>query len=387
VEFCDRIKKRPALGWGRVIELRIPVHDPARWSRREVSESLTDALDFLTGDRWQITFTGRKKPEEAPPQGQFDIPPGTSAVIPFSDGMDSRAVAGLVGRELGNRLIRVRLGSKTIDLPSASHRKQPFTSVPYRVRTGKTSGETSARSRGFKFATVSGVAAYLVGAGEIIVPESGQGALGSALVAVGHAYEDYRNHPLFTDRMQKYLTTLFGHDVRFRFPRLWYTKGQTLAAAAAETRDDSCLVAWSCWQQNRHVSVDRHRRQCGVCAACMLRRLSVYAAGLTEPPETYVWEDLSAPTFEAGAARGFNKITRALHEYAIAGTLHLDHLAGLRGSVVHAPSLRLSAFQLAKSQQLAQGEAETRLDHLLAQHQQEWRNFVQSLGSKSFVAH
>ncbi len=29
VEFCDRVKKRPKLGWGLDIHLKLPVHDPA----------------------------------------------------------------------------------------------------------------------------------------------------------------------------------------------------------------------------------------------------------------------------------------------------------------------------------------------------------------------
>lgn len=386
VEFCDRIKKRPALGWGREIELHVSVHDPSRWSSKAVSESLTDTLNFLTGDRWQITFAARKAPELPPRQSCLDIPPGITAVIPFSDGMDSRAVAGLEGQKLGSRLIRVRLGSKTIDRPSSRDTMQPFTSVPYRVKIGKRGGETSARSRGFKFATVSGVAAYLVGAPEIIVPESGQGALGSALVAVGHAYEDYRNHPLFTERMEKYLKALFGHSVRFQYPRLWHTRGETLSAFAAEFNDKSFLDTWSCWQRNSQVSVDKRRRHCGVCAACILRRLSVHASGFSEQPEAYVWENLSAPTFEGGAARNFNQIARALREYAIAGTLHFDHLAELRSSTIHAPSLRRSALQLARSRGLAPPDAERRLDRLLARHRQEWRSFVQSLGPDSFIA-
>lgn len=386
VEFCDRIKKRPALGWGRAIEVRIPVHELGRWRDEDVHQNLTDALNFLTGDRWTITFVKRERPEEAPQQGTFEIPPSTQAVIPFSDGMDSRAVADLVARELNNRLVRVRLGSKTIDQASDRGRK-PFTSVPYRVRTGKGTGETSARSRGFKFATVSGVAAYLIGAREIIVPESGQGALGSALVAVGHAYEDYRNHPLFTDRMEKYFDALFGRAIKFRFPRLWYTKGETLDAYASIAKGETALDAWSCWQQSRQVSVDGKKRQCGICAACMLRRLSVHAANLAESPETYVWENLSARSFEEGAASGFDNVTPALREYAIAGALHLDHLAGLHGSPLHEISLRRAAFQLAKSQELTMRNAISRLDRLLAQHQKEWRAFIDSLGPRSFIRH
>src|SRR5438309_650634 len=52
VEFCDRIKRRPALGWGRTIELRIPVHEPNRWNAPTVSGALHEALEFLTGDCW-----------------------------------------------------------------------------------------------------------------------------------------------------------------------------------------------------------------------------------------------------------------------------------------------------------------------------------------------
>jgi Queuosine biosynthesis protein QueC len=210
--------------------------------------------------------------------------------------------------------------------------------------------------------------------------------VGSALVAVGHAYEDYRNHPLFTDRMARYFNALFGLDVRFRFPRLWYTKGQTLAAFAESAGAKAPVDAWSCWQQSRQVSVDGRKRQCGVCAACMLRRLSVHAAGLSEAKETYVWEDLGAATFELGAAKGFRKITRALREYAIAGTLHLDHLASLQRSGIHERSLRRAATLLARSQQLSADEAESKLNGLLAEHQREWQGFVRSLGPRSFVA-
>src|SRR6185312_14453247 len=206
VEFADRNQRRPALAWRRDFELHIPVHDPDRWQAADVVESLHEALDFLTGDRWQVTFYRRAELLTPPQQGQFTIPDGAAAVIPFSDGLDSRCVAGLMGRELGDRLIRVRLGSKIRDGKALSRQRHPFTSVPYRIRRDERPfAESSARSRGFKFAVLSGLAAYLSGASDIIVPESGQGALGPALVTVGQGYEDYRSHPLFCERMEAFL--------------------------------------------------------------------------------------------------------------------------------------------------------------------------------------
>jgi hypothetical protein len=390
IEFGDRTKRRPALKWERNIELRVPVHDPDRWNNGQVVDALHDALNFLTGDQWRITFCKRCRPLNPPRQGQFNLPQGLSAVIPFSDGLDSRIVGGLMARELGDKLIRVRLGSKTCDAHAHSRQRHPFTSVPYRVRAGAQEfAESSARSRGFKFALISGLAAYLAKAGEIIVPESGQGALGPALVTVGQAYEDYRSHPLFTDRMERFLAALLGHQVRFKFPRLWYTKGETLAKFVNECEEASSWPdTWSCWQQTRQVSVDKKKRQCGICAACMLRRMSVHAARLVEPKRAYVWEDLGAPTLNDGAAPSFakNKITGKLRQYAIAGSLHLDHLAGLRESSANLRGLSLNAFQLGRSMGLPEADVAAKLDRLLTQHGNEWRSFVHSLGQNSFVA-
>jgi hypothetical protein len=388
VEYCDRRRRRFVGIWTREIALRLPVHEPDRWNAKTAISGLTGALSLLTGDIWQLIFLPRRRPADEPRQSQFSLPDGQCTIVPFSDGMDSRSVAGLLTVEKGDRLIHVRVGSKRSDRPHGLKRKRPFASLPYQVQAGEQPFyESSARSRGFKFALISGVAAFLVGTSDIAVPESGQGALGPVLVPVGQTYEDYRNHPQFTARMEQFIQALLGHHVEYRFPRLWSTKGETLRAYANATRGATNWGATrSCWQQNRHASVNAHLRQCGVCAACMLRRLSVHAAGLSENPETYVWENLSATRFEAGTATGFTRITKAMREYAIAGTLHLDHLSGLRRSPVHARSLKRHALNLSQALGISRSEAEAGLNRLLEQHETEWSAFMRSLGPDSFVS-
>ncbi len=387
VEFCDKVKRRSGLSWGRTFELKVPVSDPERWKSPNVHAALIDAVQFLTGDIWDISFVKRRKALETPQETLQFFVSGELAVLPFSEGLDSRAVAGLMAKEWGDRLIRVRLGTKAHDRPkSPSGRAQPFTTIPYKVTSaGYSFPESSARSRGFKFAMLSGIAAYLSKAQIIFVPESGQGALGPGLVPVGQAYSDYRNHPLFTGRMTVLLKALFAHRVRFEFPRLWFTKAETLAEYLKAAEHAEWSATRSCWQDNRHASVDGKRRQCGICAGCMLRRLSIHAAGLEETKETYVWENLKAPTFEEGAARGLKKIEKAQREYAIAGTLHLDHLANLKGAAIHAPGIRLNALQVAKALNVPDQFAQTKLDRLLDQHAKEWKAYMTSLGPKSFV--
>jgi hypothetical protein len=263
----------------------------------------------------------------------------------------------------------------------------PFAALPYAVVLDGNNAENSARSRGFKFSLVAAIAAYLIQAPSVIIPESGQGALAPAMLPVGQGYADYRNHPAFTALMEKFVAALFGHRLRYRFPQLWMTKGETLRAFI-----DNCgekARSWaktrSCWQQARQASVSGTRRQCGVCAACMLRRLSVHTAGLTEPMDTYVWETLKAPSFEEGAAKDFNSITPALHEYALAGVLHLEHLALLRGSAQNEMLKRRATNELARSMAEPADVVASGLDRLLERHAGEWSTFTNDLGPGSFV--
>jgi hypothetical protein len=117
----------------------------------------------------------------------------------------------------------------------------------------------------------------------------------------------------------------------------------------------------------------------------MLRRLSVHAAGLSEPTDRYVWENLSASKFEDGVAHGFAKLTPALREYAIAGTMHMDHLAGLADSPRYQSTIRRNAAQIAKALDLSNEDAEMKLTSLLRRHRDEWHAFVESLGPDSFI--
>ena len=301
VQFCDHTKRRPSIRWGREIDLRVPVHDPTHWRSAKVSETLHDALGFLTGDRWHLEFVERHKPESDIQKGKLDLLDNEGVIIAFSDGLDSRAVAGLAEREHGNKLIRVRLGFRSPDRWLPKSRRIPLCGKCLTVCAIAAGAlwKTSARSRGFTFALLSGIAAYLSHSPLVIVPESGQGVLGPVLVSVGQAYEDYRNHPFFTDRMKAFLLALFGHEVCYTYPRLWSTKAETVAEfIAACPDDDSWTQTRSCWQGQRQASVSGRWRQCGICAACMLRRMSVHAIGGTEDKK-----DLCLGRFERRAVR------------------------------------------------------------------------------------
>lgn len=113
--------------------------------------------------------------------------------------------------------------------------------------------------------------------------------------------------------------------------------------------------------------------------------MSVHAAGLTESADRYVWGNLGAATFEAGAAQGFAKITPALREYAIAGTMHMDDLAALADSPRHESLIKRHAAQIAQPLGLSNEEAEIKLNSLLRRHRDEWHGFMKSLGPDTFI--
>ncbi|MFZ6746011.1 7-cyano-7-deazaguanine synthase [Undibacterium sp. JH2W] len=387
VEFCDRSLARSSMNWGRRFVVHIPVHEPFRWSDKSVGGSLVRALNLLTGDDWHFEFRARKVAAQPPAQSRMEFPSNAEAVIAFSDGMDSRAVDGLERNRLGQRLIRVRVGNKKHDVPLRERRQVPFAAIPYSVRIeGEWNAESSARSRGFKFSVVSSMAAYLIDAHDIIVPESGQGAIGPAILPVGHGYEDYRSHPVFTALMERFIRELLGHQIQYRFPRLWMTKAETLREFVVNCSDGAKWIKTrSCWQQSRQVGVSGAQRQCGICAACVLRRLSVHAAGLQEPRETYVWESLQATTWEAGASKDFKRLTSSLREYAIAGVLHFEHLALIRKSMEYELLKRRHTSELARSLAEDSRVIVQRLDRLLEQHSLEWFAFTDALGRESFV--
>lgn len=382
VEFADKVVARPRLGWARRLHIQVPVHDPDRWNEDRIALPLHDALGFLTGDFWNVEFVRRQ--QEIIPQANdlMDLSVETDTVMAFSNGLDSRATAGLLAQELGSRLIRVRVGSRQIDKPVGKKGREPFTSVPYSVRcVGK---ETSARSRGFKFAMVTAIAAYLTGAKRIAIPESGQGAIGPAILTVGHAYPDYRNHPTFTRRMERFVNALFENSVEYVFPRLWSTKGETLRAYCEISADESWRATRSCWRGSQWSSVDGKLRQCGGCAACMLRRLSVHAAGLSEPDENYVCGDLSAATLDDSISSSFKQMNEAFEQYALAGVLHLDHFADLaRPEAIN--TIARHALLLGRALRTPPNETESKLRSLVERHGAEWIAFQDTMGERSFV--
>jgi hypothetical protein len=191
----------------------------------------------------------------------------------------------------------------------------------------------------------------------------------------------------FLRKIEGFVRALLDWEVTFEFPRLWSTKGQTLRDAIAANPGMPWRETRSCWQPNTQMSVARKKRQCGFCASCLLRRLSVHAAGESEAADAYMLEDLSAASLEAGLATGFSlgRHRKAQHTYAIAGALHLDQLATLSAAREKPRSFHRKVRELARALAQSEDDVARKVLQMLAQHEAEWRAFLRSLAPSSFI--
>lgn len=223
----------------------------------------------------------------------------------------------------------------------------------------------------------------MAGASRILLPESGQSALGSSLVPSGQNYPHYGAHPLFAQRMESLLHALFGRRIRIEIPRLWSTKGQTLHELLNRHPDAAWHATKSCWKGNRHSSANGSWRQCGVCSACMLRRLSLHAAGLKEAPGTYGSDNLNASNLTNSLIPGYRSAS-TLKDDAIAGVRSLTYLAEI-AKTSERRRMWSHAVQLSTPLGLPPDDIFSRLTELAQRHALEWNAFLESLHPNSFV--
>lgn len=380
VEFADRRWKRPR-AWGRDLHLSLPVLDAPTWKKSEVVARLRDTLRHLTGDNWNFTFTPAA---DTAPIGQRQMPldfakPKTFAIA-YSEGLDSRAVAELSGSREHALCVRVA--------NSRQRRRKGdnfFNQIPFKVH-GHGSQESSFRSRGFQFAMITAIASHLTGITRIVVPESGQGALGPALLPLYEVYADYRNHPAFFRHMERFIAAALDYGLDFTQPRLWSTKGETLREflELPDKSEGDLTDTHSCWQKRRVVNAEGERKQCGLCAACLLRRMSMHAAGIAEAPGTYVIERLAAPTAGEALAILSDRADRAIMiEYGSVGVRHLMQLAALAERPDE--DLRAHASEIAAETNQTYDISLARLRKLLLRHAHEWNGFLDAQGERSFL--
>ncbi|MCC6192596.1 MAG: hypothetical protein IT318_26520 [Anaerolineales bacterium] len=287
--------------WTRTFELSLPVSDPATWNA--VAGSLSQTLEFLTGDFWSFSFkpltaqvlrrpTGSRLRTIRYRRGQ------EHAVCLFSGGLDSLSgVLDLLASSPTKHLFL--LGHYDLGPARETQRKLYDSLEPtYGERTTLVhvraahrplgADESSMRSRSLVFLALGMYAASGLGPHvPLYAHENGFVALNLPLTPSRVGSCSTRTmHPFFLEQLAGVLSAV-GLQNPILNPYAAKTKGEciteSLASALLQTVADQ---SQSCAHPGRRQNWDRTSAiNCGYCYPCLIRRAGMHAAGLDDGNE------------------------------------------------------------------------------------------------------
>lgn len=278
-------------GWTREFELEVAVRDPDFWNA--IAPEIEHALQFLTTDRWALSFRGGGAHPAAPGD---PTRPESDSVLLLSGGLDSLvgaidlfeqdrlplAVSQVVRGDAENQSGFAKRFTDGVNHLSLNHN----TRVPGRA-------EDSQRARSFIFLAYGVLAATSLRRyhdGDVV----SLFACENGFIAVNPALTDLRlgslstrtAHPEFLRGFQRVLDAA-GLRVTVENPYRFRTKGEMLV----EARDQVSLKAiaaktTSCGRFQRYGY-----RHCGRCVPCQVRRAAFVAWDEQDETE-YVFTNL-----------------------------------------------------------------------------------------------
>lgn len=324
--------------WSRDFVFYVKVRDFEFWSRDDVSEQLSAALTFLSGDRsFQFDF---QPGHETPPESLFDLQqvPDTDArdarIALFSGGLDSLAGAYQFLTRGDSRLCLVshrssqpQVGKTQDRLVQALQSGFPNRLQHYRFEcnlTGQRAAEETQRTRMFLYSAIATTIAGTVGAKEFVIFENGITSFNflrrQELV---NARATRTTHPKTIRMLQNLFSTVTGDEFRVSTPFLWKTKSDVVSELSAATGKSLITSAVSCSRTFLKIGSATH---CGECSQCIDRRLASYAASLSDLDDAvpYAVNFIISPTSTEEAKTTLVDYVRQAHEFA---TWNADYFA------------------------------------------------------------
>ena len=299
--------------WKRIFSVTMPLHEPVPWN--DAADTLAEALSFLTGDEWTLSFVPVEKEFSRRRQNRRKAPmgyPKTPVVSLLSGGLDSFIGAlDLLAEHKEGRILfvshydghvsgpasdqdnlRIFLASKFIGqvdhlqvrtgvrIKDASDKGETAAGPTEEKKRKKYEFETSFRSRSLVFIGLAVYAASKVGPEiPVLIPENGAIALNLPLNPSRRGACSTRTvHPQFISTLQAALRAV-GISNPIRNPYEFKTKGEMVNECKSEEfLRASYAKSNSCGKAGRKTHwKNRKARACGTCIPCLLRRASLHA--------------------------------------------------------------------------------------------------------------
>lgn len=302
VNAADNILERAPSpdGWTRQIELDVVLYEPEPYTA--LAKDIEQALRFLTGDFWRLTFTEGGYP---PPRPKAPIRFDADCVCLLSGGLDSLVGALNLTEESRLPLLVSQIAKGDTETQSlfatelGGNERHLQWNQNIRPKIEDIEGSTRGRSIGFfAFAAVAAdhlatVRSDLPRPIEVFVPENGLISLNVPLnPGRTGSLSTKTTHPVFMERLQK-LWNALGIPAVLRLPYAAKTKGEMMA---------ECLVPKMLAQvATKATSCGRFVRNgykhCGRCVPCLVRRASFIRASISDDTK-YVFPTLKSAQFD-----------------------------------------------------------------------------------------
>jgi len=274
--------------WSRSIEFYIRVRDQTFWSQQKVTDALSHALEFMTGDaKYSFHFEAGHK---TPPTGLFDQPvfsvkPGeTVHVTLFSGGLDSLCgTLELLQSQKGKVvLVSHQSQSSTIhtqnaivkELKTAYHNRvlhYPFECTLRGIRAT----EESQRTRSFLYTSIAFAIASAYGQNVFYVFENGVTSLNlRRREDLANARASRTTHPQTIGRLAKLFSLINNKPFDIQLPLLYKTKADVISSLQSKM-PTLISSAVSCTRAFKTIGQATH---CGQCFQCVDRRIAMHAA-------------------------------------------------------------------------------------------------------------
>jgi len=289
--------------WTREIKVCFPVYSVEKWN--DAVDILTDSLNFLTGDFWDISFqklemirlfSYDKKKKKTFDKDNYQY------ISLFSGGLDS--LVGVIDfleslPERKRALLVSHFDSNAVGPSKDQTTLNSFLEGKYRNKSNwiqtkvhlshynsdgaKIEIEPSYRSRSLMFIAIG---VYLQSSvkntNELYIPENGTISLNYPMTPSRSSSLSTRTtHPYFFLKVQELLNTL-EINCNIKNPYSLLTKGELVAQCKnVPNLKEICEASVSCSKSGRKMYWDQKTgtRHCGVCIPCVYRRSGLHKIG------------------------------------------------------------------------------------------------------------
>ena len=284
-------------GWKRMIRLQVPVLNMV--AMRNGLPYFKSAIDFLTGDEWDLVFVQAEPYNYAPSRIRFENLRDYERVSLFSGGLDSLIgfIDGCSQLTDGKKVLlvsHVELGkeggdqSRILDKCETNHLfsgkyDRALVNAGLKIHRGNTlQTEATFRARSILFFAAGIYCAHAINPNmPLIIPENGTISLNIPLdKGRRSACSTRTTHPVFLKRLQSALSAIGIQNQLVNPYQLKSKKDMVddccLEVERARALKLLCGESCSCAKRShRRYWVRRNVLHCGVCMPCLYRRVSL----------------------------------------------------------------------------------------------------------------